>query len=206
MSNKIEDAKKDFKYLIDRGYKKKVAINFVGNHYKLTKEERDKILRSIHTDEEIKITKKKLTKLEDVDNLAIDGFNVLITIKALLAGRAFLCDDNIYRDLERGKYKISDFLKVIDILSDILKDKIRDKKVEVYLDAQKSRSGDLAKILKERGFNVFCVKNVDYILKNKEVVATSDSIIIKSENVKKVVDLAKEVKDYLNGGFRCIQK
>ncbi|ENN96832.1 hypothetical protein J422_00255 [Methanocaldococcus villosus KIN24-T80] len=200
MSNKkIEEAKKDFKYLINRGYKKEVAINFVGNHYKLTKLERLRILREVHSDKEIEIVKNKLTPLKELKRVYVDGFNVLITIEAFLKNRVFLCDDGIYRDLERvyGKYKIGEYTeKAIKLLLNVLKD----KEFCIYLDAQVSKSGELARRIREKiekmnlKGKVLCVKNCDSILKTKPAVMTSDLYIILSEDVKHVVDIIKEVK------------
>ncbi|XRO75659.1 DUF434 domain-containing protein [Methanocaldococcus sp. 28A] len=203
----IEKAIEDFRYLINRGYKKDIALNFVANHYKLSREDRLKIVRTTHTDEEIKLTKSKLKKLKDIkrETLYIDGFNVLIGLEALIKGNdIILCDDNIYRDFENvyGNYKINEYIdKVIEILLKILKP--YNIKVVIYLDSQVSKSGILAKKIREKmkAFDiegeVFCVKNCDYELKHKEVVATSDSVIIKSENVKYVVDLIAEAIEYL---------
>jgi hypothetical protein len=198
----IERAIEDFRYLINRGYKKDVALNFVANHYKLSKEDRLKIIRTTHSDEEINLTKRKLKRLKDFKGktIYIDGFNVLIGLEALIKGHeVVLCDDNIYRDFENvyGKYKINNYTdKAIELLLEILKHyKVR---AIIYLDAQVSKSGILAKRIRERmkelgiDGDVFCVKNCDYELKHKEVVATSDSIIIKSDNVKYVVDLIAE--------------
>ena len=198
----IERAKEDFRYLINRGYKKDVALNFVANHYKLSKEDRLKIIRTTHSDEEINLTKRKLKRLKDFKGktIYIDGFNVLIGLEALIKGHeVVLCDDNIYRDFENvyGKYKINNYTdKAIELLLEILKH--HNVKAVIYLDAQLSKSGILAKNIREKmkalGIegDVFCVKNCDYELKHKEVVATSDSIIIKSDNVKYVVDLIAE--------------
>ncbi|ADC69864.1 protein of unknown function DUF434 [Methanocaldococcus sp. FS406-22] len=202
----IERAKEDFRYLINRGYKKDVALNFVANHYKLSKEDRIRIIRTTHSDKEIELTKRKLKKLKDFKGktIYIDGFNVLIGLEALIKGnKVILCDDNIYRDFENvyGKYKINEYTeKAISLLLEILKH--YNVKAVIYLDAQVSKSGILAKKIREKmkalGIEgeVFCVKNCDYELKNKEVVATSDSVIIKSDNVKYVVDLIAEVIEH----------
>ncbi|NPA62718.1 MAG: DUF434 domain-containing protein [Methanococci archaeon] len=203
----LERAKEDFKYLINRGYKKDVALNFVANHYKLSREDRLRIVRTTHSDEEVKLTKKKLRKLKDIKGktLYIDGFNVLIGLEALIKGNeVVLCDDNIYRDFENvyGKYKLNDFTDTaIYLLLTILK--YNNITPCIYLDSQVSKSGVLAKKIREkmkdlniRG-DVFCVKNCDFELKNRESVATSDSIIIKSEGVKYVVDLIDEAKIFL---------
>ena len=108
---KINDAKKDFKYLINRGYKKDYALNVVCNHYKIPKEDRLKIIRTTHTDEEIKTVKNKLVNIRKLfdKELNIDGYNVLIGIEAFLKDNIVLCDDGIYRDFMGiyGNYKIN---------------------------------------------------------------------------------------------------
>ena len=40
----IERAIEDFRYLINRGYRKDVALNFVANHYKLSRRIGSKLL------------------------------------------------------------------------------------------------------------------------------------------------------------------
>ena len=99
----IEKAIEDFKYLINRGYKKDVALNFVANHYKLSKEDRLKIIRTTHSDGEIELTKRKLKRLKDFENetIYIDGFNVLIGLEALIKGHEIvLCDDTFTETLK----------------------------------------------------------------------------------------------------------
>ncbi|XRO77871.1 DUF5616 domain-containing protein [Methanocaldococcus sp. 10A] len=116
-----------------------------------------------------------------------------------------LCDDNIYRDFENvyGKYKLSNFTnKSICLLLEILKQ--YDIKFVIYLDAQVSKSGELAKIIREKikkknlKGEVFCIKTCDYELKHKNIVATSDSAIIKSKDVKYVIDFIAEAINYQN--------
>lgn len=202
ISIKIKDAIKDFRYLINRGYKKDYALNVVCNHYKIPKEDRLKIIRTTHTDEEIKTVKNKLINIEKLLNkeLNIDGYNVLIGIEAFLKNNVVLCDDGIYRDFMGiyGNYKINPYTeKALNLLMRLFK-KYGIKPV-FYFDAQVLKSGELSKkirnLMKKYGIDgkVFCVKNCDYILMDKESVATSDSIIIKNKKVKYVIDLVKEL-------------
>ncbi|WP_048055542.1 DUF434 domain-containing protein [Methanotorris igneus] len=204
----IEEAKKDFKYLIDRGYRKEYALNVVCNHYRIPKNERIKIIRTVHSEEEIKIIKSKLISIEDLKKLKskeieinIDGYNVLIGVEAFLKGRVILCDDGIYRDFEGvyGKYKMSEYTeKSLNLLLKLFKK--HNIKPTFYFDAQVSKSGELSKMTKnfmeENNINgdAICTKHCDKTLKEKEVVATSDTIIIKSPKVRYVVDLIKELK------------
>jgi hypothetical protein len=203
-SIKIKNAKKDFRYLINRGYKKDYALNVVCNHYKISKEDRLKIIRTTHTDDEIKTVKNKLIDIEKLSNkeLNIDGYNVLIGIEALLKNNVVLCDDGIYRDFMGvyGNYRINpNTERAMNLLLNLFK-KYNIKPI-FYFDAQVSKSGELSKKIRNlmKKYNidgkVFCVKNCDYMLMNKEVVATSDSIIIKNKKVKYVIDLVSEIKD-----------
>ncbi len=202
-SIKIKDAINDFRYLINRGYKKDYALNVVCNHYKIPKEDRLKIIRTTHTDEEIKTVKNKLIDIKKLSNkeINIDGYNVLIGVEALLRNNVVLCDDGIYRDFMGiyGNYKINPYTeKALNLLMRLF------KKYGInpifYFDAQVSKSRELSKkirnLMKKYGIDgkVFCVKNCDYILMDKEAVATSDSIIIKNKKVKYVVDLVKELR------------
>ena len=148
--------------------------------------------------------KNKLIDIEKLSNkeLNIDGYNVLIGIEALLKNNVVLCDDGIYRDFMGiyGNYKINpDTERALNLLMGLFKK--YDIKPIFYFDAQVSKSGELSKkirsLMEKYNINgkVFCVKNCDYILMNKEAVATSDSIIIKNKKVKYVIDLIRELRD-----------
>jgi len=48
-SKKLENATSDLKFLLNRDYNKKIALNFVGNHYLLDKEERNYLQRKVYS-------------------------------------------------------------------------------------------------------------------------------------------------------------
>ncbi len=57
--NKLNDARMDLRFLLNRGYRKKIALNFVGNHYLLNKDERNYLSRQIFSNVKSKNRKQK---------------------------------------------------------------------------------------------------------------------------------------------------
>ena len=195
-------AMKDLYYLLNRGYKKELAVKFVSDHYKLSKKERYRIMRIVFSEKEIKEIKRKKLEIKDIKNrsLAIDGYNVLITTESVLENKAFLCFDGVVRDT-RGifrKYKFTD--RSNEALNEIfsLLSKYPPEKVLFFFDAQISKSGELCSLVRKyideyrlKG-DATAVKNVDYTLKKLQILtATNDSIIIKY--IKNFVDIPKAI-------------
>jgi hypothetical protein len=128
-------------------------------------------------------------------SLIIDGYNILIGAESILEKRAYLCDDGVIRDVKGAfrNYKTSEVTdKAIEVILRFLKE-MAPSHVCFLLDSQISKSGQLAKSLRERikeaGINgdARTSKHVDYDLKSsKYIVATSDGVII--DEAPKVVN------------------
>jgi len=193
-------AYEDLKYLLNRGYRKKYALEFVANHYRLTKDERYLLARCVFSDEWVTEVKRKLLRPEELRGrvLGIDGFNVLITLESLLEGRAILCEDGLVRDLKyQGKYKLNE--RTEWLLGDLAR-ALRGldvEKVVFFYDSAVPRSGEVKrlteKVLLWESVNseVRLVKSPDFELKAFETVATADIGII--SKVPHVFDLAAYV-------------
>ncbi|EHR78956.1 hypothetical protein OCC_06706 [Thermococcus litoralis DSM 5473] len=195
-------AYEDLKYLLNRGYRKKYALEFVANHYRLSQKERHFLFRCVFSDREIEERKAKLLQPGHLKGkiLGIDGFNVLITLESLLEGKAILCEDGLLRDLKlQGGYKISSrTLQTLSLLMDFLKT-LDLKEVWFLYDAPVSKSGKVAELTREL-LNKYGVsgkvklsKVPDYDLKAFEVVASSDIGIV--EKVPFVVDLPQMIAE-----------
>lgn len=204
-NKKIDEAAYDLRFLLNRKYRKKNALQFVSNKYLLNKKERNFLARSVFSRVKSAQRKDKLANIEEIqDNLLIlDGYNVLITVESILSGNfesIILCDDGVIRDLNAvfGKYKFSKFTE--DALSHIfsLISKFNPLKIIFFLDSPVSFSGKLAmlieNIMNDMGVSgeVKLSKNVDMeiktLAKQKEgIVATGDSIII--DKVDKFIDI-----------------
>lgn len=201
----LQEAKIDFQYLLDRGFPRTGALNFVANHYVLDEVQRNYLNRSVFSKKKIKTRKKKLILLSDVKekNVIIDGYNVLITVESICnSGEEFLvnCDDGVTRDVKAvfGKYKKDETtLKALNSIISLLKI-FKPKRVLFFYDSPVSMSGELAKTtlellksLKVPG-DAQTASDVDaeLVRLSKEldgVVATSDGIVM--DKVETVLDI-----------------
>ena len=196
-------AAEEARYLANRGYPRDSAIRFVSDHHRLPEDHRFVLARVIVA---ANIAVSRRAKAQSLEALRakvvfVDGYNVLITTESLLAGYpVYLCDDGFLRDT-RGifsSYKVSRFTapalsEVLDLLA-----RAEPARVEVLLDQQMSRSGELAELV--RGMMAECclpgiartARNVDHLLKVSEaVVATSDGNVI--DAAKRIYDLPLEI-------------
>ena len=188
-------AYEDYKYLLNRGYNRKSSLDLVTARYNLSKKERLLLYRCTHSDEEIKQIKNKI--VPNPKRILVDGYNLGITLLSLIyEDEIFLCDDGFYRDLGLGKRKndpeIFDALVLIsEYLNNIGKDFI------IFLDSQVSKSGELAKKLREKGIKVEVVSKADkMLLAEKEVIASNDFVIL--SRAEKIYDVLKGIIEVSN--------
>ncbi|MGZ3538165.1 MAG: DUF434 domain-containing protein [Thermodesulfobacteriota bacterium] len=199
----LQKAARDFRFLLNRGYPRKAALELVGNRYGLTSDERHLLHRGVFSDSDSESRRKKKVFLGDVLNqdLVIDGHNVLITIEAGISGRPLILgDDGFIRDISgvSGNFKKTETTeKAIQFIIRAIK-KMRPTQTLFLLDAPISKSGELAEAvrnyLKKEGISgdAMALRVPERILIGfPGVVATSDTAIINRS--KKVLDLAGHV-------------
>ncbi len=185
------------RYLADRGYPLGSAVRFVSDHHRLPEEKRFVLTRVVVPLEAARSRRRKVLSPEALRSreVAVDGYNVLITTESLLAGvPVYRCDDGFLRDT-RGIFRSYRFsgltgpalCEVLDLLKDVAR-------VEFLLDKQMSKSGELAGTVRDMMAEVDIpgaaetAKDVDRRLKAcRSVVATADGTII--DAVSSVVDL-----------------
>ena len=195
----IREASKDYGYLLSRGYNWNSALNFVSGRYRLSKIERMILLRAVFSNDEILERKKKLVTIDYIrrKTLSIDGFNVLMTIKAALLGAPLiLCQDGFIRDILSAfeKVKIDLYMYIsLELLLMVLS-RFSPNNVFLFFDSKVSKSGLFAahvrKRLKELNLKgeVSAVPKADILtLMHGDIVASSDSVII--SRAKHVIDL-----------------
>ena len=198
----LENPARDVRFLLDRGYPSTSAISFVSNHYKLSLSERYLITRAVLPSSVAKKRRDKIIECDEIKGLEviIDGYNVLITTESVLDQEIVLCDDGFIRDIKGvfGKYKKTDATDVA--LAEILTllSKSSPSIVLFLFDSQVSKSGELARYVKEKltqfgiDGNTETLRNVDHKLKTcNAVVATSDGDII--DSVDSIVDIPKYI-------------
>ena len=201
----LNDAAYDLKFLLNRGYRKKVALNLVTNKYLLDKNGRNYLVRKVFSDEKSKERTAKIVDIQNINNetIFIDGYNVLISVETICQKEydsLILCDDGILRDVKAvfGKYKTTSSTDtalnhIINVLS------THDPACIYFLyDSPVSKSGELANhtenLIRTNGLNGSAVtyNNVDFELVKLSkdyggIVATSDSAVI--DKVDQVLDI-----------------
>ena len=201
MFDTLKDPVHDLRFLLDREYNKDPAIKIVSDKYRLTKKQRNFLLRAVFSKEEAREHRKKIIKNVKGRDLFVDGYNVLITVESHLKKKEiFLSDDGFVRDVSAtfGKYKITRTTpKAVDMILEKIK-KMNPGNVTFIFDAPVSKSGELCRVFKEKmkaleiKGTAKTAKNTDYVIAgSKGIVCTSDRAIIKK--AEKVLDLAGKV-------------
>jgi hypothetical protein len=197
----LQEAIVDLRYLLDRGYPRSSAVEFVANHFRLSKLERYFLTRCVFSAEESRAHLAKLVGIKEVrgKRLGIDGYNVLITLESLMRGYLVVrCDDGILRDLRGvfGKYRFSEEKRpVLEALVTMLKS-ARPARADIFLDKQVSRSGELAAalraMLRENRLEgtAITTAQTDTKLRDYQVVASSDRVVV--DRARRVLDLPAE--------------
>lgn len=203
--DKLNEAAYDLRFLLNRSYRKKNALQFVSNKYLLNKQERNYLARSVFSNLKSKSRGEKIVEINQIEGqyLLVDGYNVLITTESICQrdyGSLILCDDMILRDLNAvfGKYKFKESTKkaltaVLELINEH-----NPTYVNFLFDSPVSFSAKLKNLTNEimqyyeiQG-SANISKNVDFEIvesskENRGVVATGDSVII--DKVNKVVDI-----------------
>ena len=185
----LKIAQEEIQWLLDRGYKMKQIIEFIGNHYLLSVRARTALQRTTSSMAEYEKRRSTMLPFECAKDgcLNIDGFNIIITLEVAISGSPILLGkDGVYRDLAglRGTYRIIDKTDTaISLIGKTLQE-LSVPMVKFYLDSPVSNSGRLkTKILEyseQWGMpvEVDLIPNVDAVLAGKERVVTGDSIIL----------------------------
>ncbi len=201
--DRLKAASEDYKYLLDRGYRRSTALEFVCGHYRLGKKRRNRLVRSVYSKKEIEDHKGRRIPAREIkgEKVAVDGFNVLIGAECALGrGELIEAQDGFHRDALGifGRYRRGRHTgKAVELILKALK-KRDPSDVLILFDAQVSKSGELAaevrKKMEELGLkgDARTSGNVDYRIKKlNRVTATADTAII--EKVDKAIDLVGEL-------------
>ncbi len=186
----LRTASRHVRYLLDEGYDLKQASTFVGNHFLLSERQRLAMMRSLASGQQLSARKEKQISLDELTGreLWIDGFNTIITLEVLLNNSLlFLGQDGTIRDLAalRGTYRlIPETDGAIRMMFAVLQDAGAGR-INILLDQPVSNSGRLkariADIAEEKAISdldIQILRDVDRTLYDKELVVTSDSIIL----------------------------
>ncbi len=122
----LREALADFSLLLSKGYAGKSALKLVGDRFALTQRQRLAVMRSACSDQQ---RQSRLSRRVEIDELpgrtlAIDGYNLLITIEAALSGGLiFRGRDGCFRDLAsiHGTYrKVDETIDALTLIGTVL--------------------------------------------------------------------------------------
>lgn len=199
----LQQAARDFRYLLNRGYPRQASLNLVGNRYDLETEARQILHRGVFAGEVAAARRAKLWALTDLAGqpLALDGHNVLITLESALRGLTLVAaDDGFIRDVAQlsRAYRDSPVTRqALALLAMYLRSR-HPGPLTILYDAPMKRSGELAGQTRES----FAAQGLyvearavpvpeEELLAFPGPVASSDTHLIDAKEV--VVDLVGEI-------------
>ena len=199
----LREAAADFSLLLSKGYAEKSSLKLVGDKFSLTERQRLAIMRCSCSDQQLESRKERcvdIKKLPD-KSVAIDGYNLLITIEAAMSGGIlFRGRDGCLRDLAsiHGTYrKVEETIPAIELIGSFLQESGVEN-VLWLLDSPVSNSGRLKKLISEisaeHSWNYEVKLSISpdaELIKSDIPVVTSDSVIL--DKCKKWINLANEI-------------
>lgn len=199
----LQSAIVDFSLLLTRGYAKKGALKLVGDRFSLTERQRLAIMRSACSDQQLASRNQRCIALENLagQSIAIDGYNVLITVEAAMSGGViFKGRDGCFRDLAsvHGTYrKVTETIPAVELIGQFLRE-VGAGKALWLLDSPVSNSGRLKTLIGELArknnwnWEIELLLSPDAELKKTDlIVASSDSVVL--DGCKRWTNLAAEI-------------
>ena len=187
---RLQCAVGELSWLLSRGYAHTSALKLVGDRHALNKRQRTAVMRSACSDAARACRAGRCLELEALagQRLHIDGYNLITTVEAALAGGVLLRGrDGCLRDMAsmHGSYrKVVETVPAIDIIGRTL-EASGAAETTWYLDRPVSNSGRLKLAIEERAdgrgwpFRVRVVPDPDKVLAGStEIVVTADSAIL----------------------------
>ena len=186
----LRQAVHDLSWLLTRGYAEPSSLKLVGDRFDLRQRQRIAVNRAACSDQQLDRRRRHAISAQQVRGrvLWIDGFNVLTSIEAALAGGVLLrCRDGCLRDMAsmHGSYrKVHETGPAIEHIGEVLA-QLGPERCEWLLDRPVSNSGRLATMLRETAevhgwpWQVELVNDPDALLiETQDVAATADSGIL----------------------------
>ena len=199
----LQSAIVDFSLLLTRGYAEKGALKLVGDKFSLTQRQRLAIMRSACSDEQLASRNRRCIVAENLAGraIAIDGYNVLITVEAAMSGGViFKGRDGCFRDLAsvHGTYrKVTETIPAVELIGQFLRE-VGAGKALWLLDSPVSNSGRLKTLIGELArknnwnWEIELLLSPDAELKKTDlIVASSDSVVL--DGCRSWANLATEI-------------
>ena len=199
----LRSAVADFSLLLTKGYAEKGALKLVGDKFSLTQRQRLAVMRSACSDQQLTSRKQREIQIAEISEkaIAIDGYNVLITVEAAMSGGViFKGRDGCFRDLAsiHGTYRrVTETIPAVQLIGDFLSE-IGVASALWLLDSPVSNSGRLKTLIGELArrndwnWEIRLSLSPDAeLIRSELIVASSDSVIL--DACKRWVYLATEI-------------
>jgi hypothetical protein len=199
----LRSALADYSLLLTKGYAEKSALKLVGDKFSLTQRQRLAVMRSSCSDQQLASRSEHRVEVSNIAGrpIAIDGYNVLITVEAAMSGGViFKGRDGCFRDLAsiHGTYrKVAETIPAVELIGQFMQE-IGVVKALWLLDSPVSNSGRLKTLIGELAgkhnwnWEIELLLSPDAeLIKTDQIVATSDSVIL--DGCRKWTNLAAEI-------------
>lgn len=187
----IRAAVEQYSWLLTRGFAVVSALKLVGDRHALTARQRLAVMRSACSDQSLQGRRASRVYPGAIrgQSLAVDGYNLLITIESALAGGVVLIGrDGTYRDLAsiHGTYrKVDETIPALQLVFQTIA-QLGPAHVDWYLDRPVSNSGRLKALMEDLlqsvaacPWKIELAESPDRLLAAcSGVVASSDSAVI----------------------------
>ncbi len=186
----LRGALADFSLLLTKGYAGNSALKLVGDHFALTQRQRLALMRAACSDQQRQSRQDRCVEIADLAGqpIAIDGYNLLITLEAALSGAfVFQGRDGCLRDLAgiHGTYrKVEETVPALMCIGSFL-EAISVPRALWLLDSPVSNSGRLKTLIGELArknhwdWSIRLSTNPDAELKvTDQIVVTTDSVVL----------------------------
>ena len=186
----LREAVRDLSWLLTRGYAPTASLKLVGDRLRLTDRQRGAVVRSACSDASLVYRGEHSLDAAHVAgrDLEIDGFNVLTTVEAALAGGVLLVGrDGCCRDLAsmHGSYrKVEESQPGLQLIGQCLAE-LGSGSCRWMFDKPVSNSGRIRKVTEELAAEngwpwrcELCASPDALLLESREAVVSTDSVIL----------------------------
>ena len=199
----LRDAVADYSLLLTKGYAEKSSLKLVGDKFSLTERQQIAVMRCSCSDQHLEPRKNREIKTSELTGqiLALDGYNVLITIEAAISGGIiFKGRDGCFRDLAsiHGTYrKVTETIPALELIGKFLKESQINNCLWL-LDSPVSNSGRLKMLIGELAEKnswdweiELSISPDTELIKGDRPAASSDSVIL--DGCKNWVNLTRAI-------------
>jgi len=199
----LQNATDHLSWLMSNGYAARSSLKLVGDRFSLLERQRTAVMRSACSDDSRELRLGKQITAHEVGDrtLLIDGFNLITTVEAAIAGGVILeCRDTTFRDMAsmHGTYRtVNQTIPALELIGQNLENQ-NISKCHWLLDRPVSNSGKLSTLIHEiaatKGWRweAELVRDPDPLLiASEQPIVSADSMVL--EGCGRWLNLAREI-------------